>query len=71
MLEFCFLIGGILIGMAFKQERILREYNKTYEQVDEQVRKDLAYYKNLSDSLKDDLRHLKFKLSENNKTTNK
>lgn len=49
------LIGGIVIGMAIKQERLIDQYQKNYDQIDEQVRKDLAYYKNLSESLKQDL----------------
>jgi hypothetical protein len=61
----CF-IAGVVIGMAIKQERALSEYNKTYDQLDEQLRKDLAYYRNLSDSLKQDVKHLRFKLAEKN-----
>ena len=49
------LIGGIVIGLAIKQERLIDQYQKNYDQIDEQVRKDLAYYKNLSESLKQDL----------------
>ena len=52
--------------MAIRQERALSEYNKTYNQLDEQLRKDLAYYQNLSDSLKQDVKHLRFKLAEKN-----
>jgi hypothetical protein len=55
------LVGGVVIGMAIKQERLHDQYQKTYEQVDEQVRKDLVYYKNLSESLKQDLHYLKTK----------
>lgn len=55
------LIGGVVIGMAIKQERLHNQYQKTYEEVDEQVRKDLVYYKNLSESLKQDLHYLKTK----------
>ena len=55
------LVGGVVIGMAIKQERLHDQYQKTYEQVDEQVRKDLAYYRNLSESLKQDLQYLKTK----------
>jgi len=55
------LVGGIVIGMAIKQERLHSQYQKTYEEVDQQVRKDLLYYKNLSESLKQDLHHLKTK----------
>lgn len=55
------LVGGIVIGMAVKQERLHNQYQKTYEEVDQQVRKDLVYYKNLSESLKQDLHYLKTK----------
>jgi hypothetical protein len=57
--EFACLIGGIVIGMAIKQERLVEQYHKTFDEVDEQVRKDLAYYKNLSESLKQDLHYWK------------
>jgi hypothetical protein len=53
--ELTCLVGGIVIGMAIKQERLSSQYQKTFEEVDEQVRKDLAYYQNLSESLKQDL----------------
>jgi hypothetical protein len=59
--ELTCLVGGIVIGMAVKQERLHNQYQKTYEEVDEQVRKDLVYYKNLSESLKQDLHYLKTK----------
>ena len=55
------LVGGIVIGMAVKQERLHNQYQKTYEEVDQQVRKDLVFYKNLSESLKQDLHYLKTK----------
>ena len=53
------LVGGVVIGMTIKQERLSNQYQKTYEEVDQQVRKDLLYYKNLSESLKQDLHELK------------
>jgi hypothetical protein len=55
------LVGGVVIGMAIKQERLHDQYQKTYEQVDQQIRKDLVYYRNLSESLKQDLHYLKTK----------
>jgi hypothetical protein len=54
-------IGGLVIGWSAKQEHLRQQYHSTYEQVDEQVRKDLAYYKNLSESLKQDLAWAKHK----------
>ena len=59
--ELTCLVGGIVIGMAVKQERLHNQYQKTYEEVDQQVRKDLVYYKNLSESLKQDLHYLKIR----------
>ena len=59
--ELTCLVGGIVIGMAVKQERLHNQYQKTYEEVDHQVRKDLVYYKNLSESLKQDLHYLKIR----------
>jgi hypothetical protein len=53
--------------MAIKQERLRSQYQKTYEQVDEQVRKDLAYYRNLSESLKQDLHWAKFERDNHGK----
>ena len=61
------LIGGIVIGMNIRTELESRQYNKTYDQVDKQVRNDLAYYKNLSESLKQDLAWEKHR----NRLTNK
>ena len=55
ILYIAFLIGGIVVGMNIKHELEVHRYSKTLEQVDEQVRADLAYYKNLSESLKQDL----------------
>ena len=67
MIEVICLIAGIIIGVTIKNERDSSRYNKTVEQVDEQVRKDLAFYRNLSDSLKQDVSYLKFQLSRKDK----
>ena len=67
--ELTCLVGGVVIGMAIKQERLSNQYQRTYEQVDEQVRKDLAYYKNLSESLKQDLHWEKSKNDQIRNTT--
>ena len=58
-------IAGIIIGMNIRQEILLQKYNKTYEQVDKQVRRDLVYYKNLSESLRQDLAWEKHKNKSN------
>ena len=49
--------------MNIRQELLVSKYNKTLEQVDKQVRDELAYHKNLTDSLKQDLAYLKSKLA--------
>jgi hypothetical protein len=67
IVDLALLIGGVIIGMAIKQERLRSQYQKTYEQVDEQVRKDLAYYRNLSESLKQDLHWAKFERDNHGK----
>lgn len=53
---------GIIVGMNIKQERLTDQYDKTLEQVDAKLRKDLQYYKNLSESLTQDVRFLREKL---------
>ena len=65
--EFVFLIIGFTIGVAYMLNR--KEYleQKTYEQLDKELRKDLNYYKNLSDSLKRDLSYTKQQLNESRK----
>jgi hypothetical protein len=57
--EFIYLIIGFAFGCVFMLNR--KEYleQKTYEQLDEKLRNDLAMYKNLSESLKADLRWAK------------
>ena len=62
--ELLFLVIGFCIGVAFMLNR--KEYleQKTYDELDEEMRKDLAYYRNLSDSLKRDLSYTKQQLSE-------
>ena len=55
MLEIVFLIAGIVVGMNIRQELLVAKYNRTLEQVDRDVRADLEYYKNLSESLRQDL----------------
>jgi hypothetical protein len=60
--ELLFLTIGFCIGVAFMLNR--KEYleQKTYEELDEELRKDLTYYRNLSDSLKRDLSDTKQQL---------
>jgi hypothetical protein len=60
--ELLFLVIGFCIGVAFMLNR--KEYleQKTYEELDEELRKDLNYHRNLSDSLKRDLSYTKQQL---------
>lgn len=60
--ELLFLVIGFCIGVAFMLNR--KEYleQKTYEELDEELRRDLNYYRNLSDSLKRDLSETKQQL---------
>ena len=55
MNEFIYLIIGFAFGCVVMLNRKEYREQKTYEQLDEQLRKDLATYKNLSESLKADL----------------
>jgi len=61
--EIVFLIIGFCVGVAFMLNR--KEYieQKTYEQLDEELRKELNFHKNLSDSLKRDLSYTKQQLT--------
>ena len=65
--EIVFLIIGFCVGVAFMLNR--KEYleQKTYDQLDSELRKDLYFYKNLSDSLKRDLSYTKQQLNESRK----
>ena len=57
--ELLFLVIGFCIGVAFMLNR--KEYleQKTYDELDEELRKDLNFHRNLSDSLKRDLSETK------------
>ena len=54
---------GIFFGITIAYNRKDYRQEKTFEQVDEQVRNDLVRYKNLSESLKQDVRFLKNRIS--------
>jgi hypothetical protein len=60
--ELIFLAIGICAGIAFMLNR--KEYleQKTYEELDAELRKDLDFHKNLSSSLKNDLAYVKYQL---------
>jgi hypothetical protein len=61
ILDFVFFFIGVLVGMNLRQENLLKKYNKTVEQLDQELRNDLEYYRNLSESLQEDLRIAKQK----------
>jgi hypothetical protein len=52
---------GIVIGREWRSAKDNAKYSKTYEQLDEQLRKELAYHKNLNESLMSDIRFLRGK----------
>ena len=56
------LVAGFTFGVIFISESKQRREEKTLEQVDEEVRKQLQYYKNLSESLKADVIYLRKKV---------
>ena len=60
--ELLFLVIGFCIGVAFMLNR--KEYleQKTYDELDAELRKDLNFHRNLSDSLKRDLSETKQQL---------
>ena len=59
ILEFACIVAGFLAGMTYAQERDWGNYRKTREEVKDEVSKEFDYYKNLSESLKNDLRWAK------------
>ena len=68
MLELIFFIAGILVGVTMRTQRLADQYHKTFDQVDQQVKKDLELYRNLSESYKQDCERLKLEIKKlNNK----
>ena len=62
MTEFIWIIIGFGFGVIFMLNNKEYRRQKTYDQLDEELRKELALYKNLSESLKVDLAYYKNKL---------
>mgnify|MGYP003351143217 FL=1 len=62
LLNFIFLSFGILIGINLRNTYAQNKERKTFNEVDEQVRNELAVAKNLNKSLLDDVRFLREKL---------
>ena len=62
LLNFIFLSLGILIGINLRNTYAQNKERKIFNEVDEQVRNELAVAKNLNKSLLDDIRFLREKL---------
>ena len=58
---FTCVVVGFILGLTYRQERLIHQYYKTRDEIEQELFKDLAYYKNLSESLKQDLHELKSK----------
>ena len=59
LLELACIVAGFLAGMTYAQERDWQGYRKTRDEVKDEVSREFDYYKNLSESLKQDLHDLK------------
>ncbi|NBR23202.1 MAG: hypothetical protein EBU08_05365 [Micrococcales bacterium] len=59
LLEIACIVAGFLGGMTYAQERDWQGYRKTRREVEEEIGKEFDYYKNLSESLKQDIHELK------------
>jgi hypothetical protein len=64
MLELIFFIAGIFIGFTMRDQRAIDRYNKTFYEIDQQVRKDLELYRNLSESYKQDCERLNLEIKK-------
>jgi len=58
---FTCVVVGFILGLTYRQERLIHQYYKTRDEIEQELFKDLAYYRNLSESLKQDLHYLKTK----------
>jgi hypothetical protein len=61
LLEIACITAGFLAGMTYAQERDWQRYRRTRDEVKDEVSREFDYYKNLSESLKQDLHRLKSK----------
>ena len=59
ILEIACISAGFLAGMTYAQERDWQRYRRTRREIEEEIGKEFDYYRNLSESLKQDLRELK------------
>jgi hypothetical protein len=55
---------GLAIGMNIRNQQIIDQYNKNFDQVDREVRKELELKRNLVDSYKQDIERLKQQLKD-------
>ena len=55
---------GLAIGMNIRNQTIIDRYNKNFDQVDREVRKELELKRNLVDSYKQDIERLKQQLKD-------
>ena len=61
LLEIACIVAGFMAGMTYAQERDWQRYRRTREEIEHEVSQEFHYYKNLSESLKQDLHELKSK----------
>ena len=59
-----FFIVGIFIGFTMRDQQSVDKYNKTFDQIDSQIKKDLELYKNLSQSYKQDCERYKLEIKK-------
>jgi predicted RNA-binding protein with EMAP domain len=52
-------LAGLGLGIAIVELTQVKKANETAEQIDERLKKELTYYRNLCDSLQQDIRYLK------------
>ena len=70
---FTCVVVGFILGLTYRQERLIHQYHKTRDEIEQEVLKELSYYKNLSESLKQDLHELKTRKNDstNSRFSNK
>lgn len=59
-----FFVIGMVVGYNLRNARAEEKEQRLFDEVDEQVRKDLVRHKNLNKSLQDDVTFLREKLSK-------
>lgn len=59
-----FFIIGIFIGITISDQKSVDKYNRTFDQIDSQIKKDLELYKNLSESYKQDCERYKLEIQK-------